>query len=84
MWAYPTHFFSVPTLGRVSVKMLKSCNIIDKPTWEVLKIKGGGVKRTSEKLTENIYPYGTTKPLKTLGEFHTKISVAEHVTEAEF
>ena len=42
------------------------------------------MKRTSEKLTENIYPYGTTKPLKTLGEFHTKISVAEHVTEAEF
>ena len=59
-----------------------SCNIIDKCTWEALK--GKGIRCKLEKSVENIYPYGTSTPLKTLGKFYAKVSALDHVTEAEF
>ena len=74
-------------IGGVEVRSVmidsgSSCNIIDKSTWEVLKSKG--VKCKSERSTENIYPYGTSTPLKTLGKIYAQIKVVDHVTEAEF
>ena len=45
-------------------------------------MKKKGVKCKSEKSTENIYPYGTSTTLKTLGKMYTQIKVVDHVTEA--
>ena len=47
-------------------------------------MKRKGEKCKSEKSTENIYPYGTSTPLKSLGNIYTQIKVVDHVTEAEF
>jgi hypothetical protein len=59
-----------------------SCNIIDKDTWEFLK--NNGVKCKSQKSAGNVYAYGSTTPLKTLGKFQTNIVYCNTVTEAEF
>ena len=59
-----------------------SCNIIDKDTWEFLK--NNGVKCKSQKSARNIYAYGSTTPLKTLGKSQTNIVYCNTVTEAEF
>jgi hypothetical protein len=59
-----------------------SCNIIDKDTWEFLK--NYGVKCKFRKSAGNVYAYGSTTPLKTLGKFQTNIVYCNTVTEAEF
>ena len=69
-------------LYNVMIDSGSSCNIIDKCTWEALK--GKGIRCKLEKSVENIYPYGTSTPLKTLGKFYAKVSALDHVTEAEF
>ena len=69
-------------LCNVMIDSGSSCNIIDKRTWEALKDKG--IKYKSEKSVENIYPYGISTPLKTLGKFYAKVNVFDHEAEAEF
>jgi hypothetical protein len=74
-------------VGGVNIKNFmidsgSSCNIIDKDTWEFLK--NNGVKCKSQKSARNVYAYGSTTPLKTLGKFQTNIVYCNTVTEAEF
>ena len=69
-------------LCNVMIDSGSSCNIIDKRTWEALKDKG--IKCKSEKSVENIYPYGISTPLKTLGKFYAKVNAFDHEAEAEF
>ena len=59
-----------------------SCNILDEDTLEFLK--NNGVKFKSQKSAGNVYAYGSTTPLKTLGKFQTNIVYCKTVTEAEF
>jgi len=59
-----------------------SCNIVDRRMWEELKQKG--IKCKSEKITQTLYPYGTLKPLNTLGKFQATVSAAGKETTAEF
>ena len=59
-----------------------SCNIIDKQTWEDLKRQG--IKCESKKETQKVFPYGSRKPLETLGKFNFVIQFNKEETEAEF
>ena len=59
-----------------------SCNIIDKQTWEDLKRQG--IKCESKKETQKVFPYGSRKPLETLGKFNSVIQFNKEETEAEF
>ena len=59
-----------------------SCNIVDRRMWEELKQKG--IKCKSEKITQKLYPYGTSEPLNTLGKFQATISSVGKETTAEF
>ena len=59
-----------------------SCNIVDKQTWEGLKKQG--IQCESRKESRKLYPYGSTKPLETLGVFKSKIQCGCEEIEAEF
>ena len=59
-----------------------SCNIVDKQTWEGLKKQG--IQCESRKESRKLYPYGSTKPLETLGVFKSKIQCGCEDIEAEF
>ena len=74
-------------VGGVDIKSVmidsgSTCNIIDKDTWDTLK--QSGVKCKSQKSVGNIYAYGSTTPLKTLGKFQTTVAHCGSITEAEF
>ena len=59
-----------------------SCNVVYKETWQDLKTQG--IKCTSQKRTHNVYRYGATEPLNTLGKFRPLVKLNEKDTEAEF
>ena len=56
-----------------------SCNVIDSKTWKKLQ---SSVK--SEKCTNNVYTYGSRKPLNVMGKFKANISINNEETHAEF
>ena len=59
-----------------------SCNIVDKQTCEGLKKQG--IQCESRKESRKLYPYGSTKPLETLGVFKSKIQCGCEEIEVEF
>ena len=59
-----------------------SCNVIDRKTWEQLKIKD--IKCQSSTLSKLLYAHGSKEPLKTAGTFQTTIQVGDQISEAEF
>ena len=58
-----------------------SCNVIDSCLWEELKRRR--VKCISKKSDKKLYPYGSSKPLETMGSFITDIAVGSSSVEAE-
>ena len=58
-------------------------NIIDKGTWEQLKVKG--VKCESQAATpdKKLYPYASSQPLPVKVSFKCTVSVCERSTKAE-
>ena len=58
-------------------------NIIDKGTWEQLKVKG--VKCESQAATpdKKLYPYASSQPLPVKGSFKCTVSVCDRSTKAE-
>ena len=69
-------------LRRVLIDSGASCNIVDKHTWENLKKQG--IECESRKESRKLYPYGSTKPLETLGVFKAKVQCDREQIEAEF
>lgn len=59
-----------------------SCNVLDHSLWEELKKKR--VRCTSQRSSKKLYPYGSSKPLDTLGSFMADISVGNSSVKAEF
>ena len=74
-------------VGGVDLKMLidsgANSNIIDKGTWEQLKVKG--VKCESQAATpdKKLYPYASSQPLPVKGSFKCTVSVCDRSTKAE-
>ena len=74
-------------IGGADLKMLiasgANSNIIDKGTWEQLKVKG--VKCESQAATpdEKLYPYASSQPLPVKGSFKCTVSVCDRSTKAE-
>lgn len=67
---------AVVQVGGIEVKFIldsgADCNVIDKPTWEMLKNKGIVVEK-SERSGPKIYSYTSHKPLSVLGQFWANI-----------
>lgn len=59
-----------------------SCNVVDRFLWEELKKRR--VRCTSQRSSKKLYPYGSSKPLDTLGSFMADISVGNSSVKAEF
>jgi hypothetical protein len=59
-----------------------TCNIINKNTWEYLK--KNKVDCVCEKSQKSLYAYGSTTPLRVLGEFKSLVSVNSVEKETEF
>lgn len=77
------------TVGGVSMKDVlvdsgASVNIIDKTTWADLKKKK--ITCTSTKYRKEVYPYGSKKPLSTLGKFEASVQTncSKTTVQAEF
>ena len=69
-------------LSDVLIDSGAACNLVDKATWESLKEQR--IKCKSQKVTKNVYVYGSKVPLNTLGKFTTVVEVGGCKTRAEF
>ena len=73
-------------LGGVPLKMLidsgASTNIIDKGTWEKLKLER--IKCKTQQCVKKLFAYGSKEPLELVGSFTANISVGEMEMDDEF
>ena len=53
-----------------------TCNLIGQQTWNMLKKKG--IKCESRKTARELYAYGSTEPLPTLGKFTADVVLADN------
>ena len=53
-----------------------TCNLIGQQTWNMLKKEG--IKCESRKTARELYPYGSTEPLPTLGTFTAYVVLADN------
>ena len=51
-----------------------TCNVMSQQTWDLLKLKG--IKCESRKAAKELFAYGSTEPLPTLGTFTTDVMLA--------
>ena len=59
-----------------------SMNVIDRDTWESLKKQR--IRCVSERLTKQLYAYGSREPLETIGKFAAKVEIGARQTDADF
>ena len=62
-----------------------TCNVMGQQTWELL-LKQKGIKCESRKSARELFAYGGTEPLPTLGTFTADVMLAgmENASKADF
>jgi hypothetical protein len=73
-------------VGGVYIRTLidsgSTANVVDSETWKYLK--KNRVKCDSQQATRNLYPYGSTNPLESLGKFSATVEIGDKSVEASF